>query len=141
MPIGEPVPSRRGVTSVTSPRLQCNTRRHRSGRSSPLPPCRSIATCTRPHTAIAETRHTAAYRMARDPAMPITDVQWVLGHASLTTTQIYTNPLPEDVIAAVLAHHDRRTDGRAQRPASGEEPASQRYRPESLDVLFGRSSR
>ena len=34
-------------------------------------------------------RHTAAYRLARDPAMPITDVQWVLGHASLTTTQIY----------------------------------------------------
>ena len=24
-------------------------------------------------------RHTAAYRMARDPAMPLTDVQWVLG--------------------------------------------------------------
>ena len=27
-------------------------------------------------------RHTAAYRLARDPDMPITDVQWVLGHAS-----------------------------------------------------------
>src|SRR6185312_1761340 len=26
-------------------------------------------------------RHTAAYRMARDPQMPLTDVQWVLGHA------------------------------------------------------------
>ena len=26
---------------------------------------------------------------SRDPDMPITDVQWVLGHASLTTTQIY----------------------------------------------------
>jgi site-specific recombinase XerC len=36
-------------------------------------------------------RHSAAYRMARDPLMPITDVQWVLGHAHLTTTQIYTN--------------------------------------------------
>lgn len=46
-------------------------------------------------------RHTAAYRMARDPGMPVTDVQWVLGHASLTTTQIYTNPGPEDVIASV----------------------------------------
>jgi integrase len=36
-------------------------------------------------------RHTAAYRLARDPGMPITDVQWVLGHASLTTTQAYVN--------------------------------------------------
>ncbi len=26
-------------------------------------------------------RHTAAYRMAQDPKMPLTDVQWVLGHA------------------------------------------------------------
>jgi site-specific recombinase XerC len=32
-------------------------------------------------------RHTAAYRMARDPQMPLTDVQWVLGHAHLSTTQ------------------------------------------------------
>jgi integrase len=34
-------------------------------------------------------RHTAAYRMARDPDIPLTDVQWVLGHAHLSTTQIY----------------------------------------------------
>src|SRR2546429_6032922 len=32
-------------------------------------------------------RHTAAYRMARDPDMPLTDVQWILGHAHLSTTQ------------------------------------------------------
>jgi integrase len=76
-------------------------------------------------------RHTAAYRMARDPRMPITDVQWVLGHASLSTTQIYTNPLPEDVIASVLAHHARQTE-----PAVVESPLG--YRAESLDVLFGK---
>jgi integrase len=34
-------------------------------------------------------RHTAAYRMAEDPALPLTDVQLVLGHALLSTTQIY----------------------------------------------------
>ena len=39
-------------------------------------------------------RHTAAYRMARDPQMPLTDVQWVLGHAHLTTTQLYLSPRP-----------------------------------------------
>ena len=78
-------------------------------------------------------RHTAAYRLARDPAMPITNVQWVLGHASLTTTQIYVVPAAEDVIEAALAHHRRRAEPRPVLP----EPAPG-YRPESLDVLFGK---
>ena len=52
-------------------------------------------------------RHTAAYRMARDPQLPLTDVQWVLGHAHLSTTQLYLTPMPGDVIAEVLAHHRR----------------------------------
>jgi site-specific recombinase XerC len=78
-------------------------------------------------------RHTAAYRLARDPAMPITDVQWVLGHASLTTTQIYVVPAAEDVIEAALAHHRRQAEPRPVLP----EPAPG-YRPESLDVLFGK---
>ncbi|WP_072947477.1 tyrosine-type recombinase/integrase [Rhodococcus koreensis] len=78
-------------------------------------------------------RHTAAYRLARDPQMPITDVQWVLGHSSLTTTQIYVNPTPEDVVEAVLAHHRRRTE-----PLPEPEQPPLRYRQDSLDVLFGR---
>ena len=78
-------------------------------------------------------RHTAAYRLARDPGMPITDVQWVLGHASLTTTQIYVVPTAEDVIEAALAHHRRQAEPRPVLP----EPAPG-YRPESLDVLFGK---
>ena len=79
-------------------------------------------------------RHTAAYRMARDPAMPLTDVQWVLGHAHLSTTQLYTTAPDEDIIAAVMAHHARR-----QEPAAGPDGAGAAagYRPESLDVLFG----
>jgi site-specific recombinase XerD len=77
-------------------------------------------------------RHTAAYRLARDPGMPITDVQWILGHISLTTTQIYVVPTAEDVIEATLAHHRRQAEPRpAPPPAPG-------YRPESLDVLFGK---
>ncbi len=80
-------------------------------------------------------RHTAAYRMARDPAMPLTDVQWVLGHAQLSTTQIYLNPVPEEVIASVLAHHARRGAGPASPPAGGASVPV--YRPETLNVLFG----
>ena len=76
-------------------------------------------------------RHSAAYRLARDPAMPLTDVQWVLGHGHLSTTQQYLNPLTEDVIASVLAFH-----GRHREPGSGSPPAPG-YRPESLKVLFG----
>ena len=78
-------------------------------------------------------RHTAAYRLARDPGVPITDVQWILGHQSLSTTQLYVTPTAEDVIESVLAHH-RRAGQREARP----EPPPARYRPESLDVLFGR---
>lgn len=47
-------------------------------------------------------RHSAAYRMARDPDMALTDVQWVLGHAHLSTTQLYVTAPVEDVIEAVL---------------------------------------
>ncbi len=78
-------------------------------------------------------RHTAAYRLARDPAVPISDVQWILGHQSLSSTQIYVVPTAEDVIASALAHYRR-----AGRPGPRPEPPPSRYRPESLDVLFGK---
>lgn len=84
-------------------------------------------------------RHTAAYRMARDPAMPLTDVQWVLGHAHLSTTQLYLTAPEQDVIAAVIAHHARQQQGRQPRQARAEEAAG--YRPESLSVLFGQEPR
>ena len=76
-------------------------------------------------------RHTAAYRMARDPEMPLTDVQWVLGHGHLSTTQRYLNPVTEDVIAGVLAFHAQRRD----RHPGG--PPATGYRAESLRILFG----
>jgi integrase len=82
-------------------------------------------------------RHTAAYRMARDPEMPLTDVQWVLGHAQLSTTQLYLTPLTEDVIAGVLAHHARRTGQEAGVPAPGTSAPALSYRPETMNVLFG----
>jgi site-specific recombinase XerD len=79
-------------------------------------------------------RHTAAYRMAEDPALPLTDVQLVLGHAQLTTTQIYLTPRKEDVIRRVLAHHAEQTRQASVRARPAPAPG---YRPEVLDVLFG----
>jgi integrase len=79
-------------------------------------------------------RHTAAYRMAEDPDLPLTDVQFVLGHALLTTTQLYLTPRKEDVIRRMLAHHAQQTRQAAERVAS---PPAPGYRPETLAVLFG----
>jgi site-specific recombinase XerD len=79
-------------------------------------------------------RHTAAYRMAEDPALPLTDVQLVLGHAQLTTTQIYLTPRKEEVIRRVLAHHAEQTRQASVRARPAPAPG---YRPEVLAVLFG----
>jgi site-specific recombinase XerD len=80
-------------------------------------------------------RHTAAYRMAEDPALPLTDVQFILGHAQLTTTQLYLTPRKEDVIRRMLAHHAEQTRQAAGRRSPGPAPG---YRPETLEVLFGK---
>jgi integrase len=83
-------------------------------------------------------RHTAAYRMAEDPELPLTDVQFVLGHALLTTTQIYMTPRKEDVIRRVLAHHAEQTRTASQRAAA---PPAPGYRPDTLATLFGGDAR
>jgi integrase len=84
-------------------------------------------------------RHTAAYRMARDPQMPLTDVQWVLGHAHLSTTQLYLTPTRDEVIATVRAHHARHGAGRVAGPVTAAPPAAVAgYRPETLQALFAR---
>jgi len=82
-------------------------------------------------------RHTAAYRMAEDPALPLTDVQFVLGHAQLSTTQIYLTPRKEDVIRRLLVHHAEQTRLAAARVKP---PPAPGYRPETLTVLFGRDA-
>jgi hypothetical protein len=85
-------------------------------------------------------RHTAAYRMTRDPQLPLSDVQWVLGHAHLSTTQLYLTPMPGDVIAGLLAHHRRRQGIGPVAAATAEPdtgtPTPSGYRPESLNVLL-----
>jgi len=78
-------------------------------------------------------RHTAAYRLARDPKMPLTDVQWVLGHAHLSTTQLYLPADRDEVIEHVRAHHARRAKAAERFPP----PPAAGYNPESLNNLFG----
>jgi site-specific recombinase XerD len=82
---------------------------------------------------IHDLRHTAAWRMAQDPEMSITDVQWILAHASLETTQLYTTPDQHEVIVNTRAYHQRRAGKPAQTPA----PPAPGYNPESLRTLFG----
>ncbi len=79
-------------------------------------------------------RHSAAYRMASDPAMPLADLQWVMGHAHLSTTQRYLNPLAEDAIEAVLAFYAR------QRQRGAGAGLAPEYRAESLQALFGKDA-
>ena len=79
-------------------------------------------------------RHTAAYRMARDPAMPLTDVQWILGHAQLRPRRSIP-PRQRGRIASVLAHHARRA---RPAPCRGAPAMRRSTGPESLEVLFGR---
>lgn len=79
-------------------------------------------------------RHTAAQRMIDDPNLSLTDVQWVLGHAQLTTTQIYLRPRPDEVVAKVLEHQRSRD----QRPTPPPPPlAGDGYSADVLEVLFG----
>ncbi len=77
-------------------------------------------------------RHSAAKRMLRDPNLTLADVQWVLGHLHITTTELYLEPAEDEVVAHVLAHHARQ----AAEPARPAVPAPG-YRPEVLRTLFG----
>ncbi len=83
-----------------------------------------------------DTARSAAFRREEDGPRPGPDpgrLQWVLGHAHITTTEIYTAPTPDEVIAHVLAHHERQRTERAKPPA----PPTPGYRPEVLATLFG----
>lgn len=81
-------------------------------------------------------RHSAAARMVRDPKLTLANVQWVLGHAHLSSTELYLTPHKDEVVAGVLAHHARQARERSQ-PVPP--PPAPGYNPASLDVLFGRS--
>jgi integrase/recombinase XerD len=79
-------------------------------------------------------RHTCALRMARDKNLSLRDVQVLLGHANLTTTQIYLEDDDLTVIKRVQQHHAEREEREAKqaKPAPGPE-----YAADDLSVLFG----
>lgn len=52
-------------------------------------------------------RHTAAARFLADPAFTLFDVQTILRHASVSTTQIYAQPRLEELVGKVLEHYAR----------------------------------
>jgi integrase len=79
-------------------------------------------------------RHTAAQRMIDDPHLSLTDVQWVLGHAHLTTTQLYLRSRPDEVIAKVLEHHRARAE---RPPVPRVPPGAPGYPADVLEALLG----
>jgi len=70
--------------------------------------------------------------MVSDEHMSLVDIQWVMGHAHLSTTEIYLTPNPGELVERLLAHHARQAEAatRPSAPAPG-------YRPEVLQELFG----
>jgi site-specific recombinase XerD len=80
-----------------------------------------------------DVRHTAAKRMIADPSLSLSDVQWVLGHAQVTTTQIYLEPNEEEVIHRVRDHQRRLAEPAPAVP----QPPARKYRPGVLEVLLG----
>ena len=49
----------------------------------------------------------ARLEQRKEKPFTLVDVQTILRHASVTTTQIYTRPRLEDLIEKVLEHHAR----------------------------------
>lgn len=78
-------------------------------------------------------RHTAALRMARDEELTLKDVQEILGHAHLSTTEIY---LVEDQ-AAVIRRVQRHLAEREQRAQQAPPPVAVGYDANDLEVLLG----
>ncbi|GGN23676.1 integrase [Lentzea pudingi] len=77
-------------------------------------------------------RHTAALRMAADPDMPLVDIQILLGHAHLSTTERYLRLRLDQLVDHVRQHHQRQAE---PRPANA--AAAIGYDSTDLQELFG----
>ncbi|MEV7630548.1 tyrosine-type recombinase/integrase [Actinoplanes sp. NPDC089786] len=73
-------------------------------------------------------RHTAATRLARDPAMTLAEVQTILRHAHVTTTALYTVVGLDDLVDKLAEHYSR-----PQQPTAW----TQTYDASDLEAVFG----
>lgn len=84
------------------------------------------------HIRLHDLRHTAAALMARDPSLSLPDVQRVLGHANLSTTQHYVRQQDVDLLARVAEHLSERG-----KPTSPPPIPKLRYESADLSELLG----
>ncbi|MEV4539299.1 site-specific integrase [Asanoa sp. NPDC049518] len=116
-------------------------RRHRDGRAHRVPlDYDALRAVLRRANALLGTnwtmhdlRHTCALRMTRDGDLSLRDVQTILGHAHLTTTQIYLEDDDQEIIARVRRHHAELHERPATPPAVSLLP----YNRQDLATLFG----
>ena len=73
-------------------------------------------------------RHTAATRLARDPALTLVEVQTILRHAHVTTTALYTVAGLDDLVDKLAEHYSR-----PSQPAAW----TQGYDPADVEAVFG----
>lgn len=73
-------------------------------------------------------RHTYAMRLMADPNLLITDVQRLMRHRSLASTQIYARAQIDELVAKMREHYTR-PEPAVARPAAG-------YDPTAMAVLF-----
>jgi integrase len=82
------------------------------------------------NTTLHDLRHTCAMRMMTDPNLTLADVQTVLRHRSIASTQIYTRVQLDELVARMQEHHARLAAPLPPRI----NPA---YDASDLDTLFG----
>lgn len=80
-------------------------------------------------------RHTAAIRMARDPNVSLTDIQAVLGHVHITTTEAYLRLRDDEVIERVNQHLALRAAENRDPEIEPEHPSP--YSAADMTELFG----
>lgn len=81
---------------------------------------------------VHDLRHTCAIRLVRDGRLSLRDVQTILGHAHLTTTQIYLEADEEEVFARVRQHQ---ADGGTRRLPAVQVGGG--YDATDMNILFG----
>ena len=73
-------------------------------------------------------RHTTAARLAADPQVTLVEIQTIMRHAQLSTTQLYMTPRLDDLLGKLAEHYTR---------PRAETPWTVAYDPEDIKTVFG----